>query len=254
MPPLNALSIVRRRAQGKAPPGSLRANCSGVASAQLGVGVSGSPTRQAPSLRVVSGGTKMTGIGPLLLFACIATATPGAATVMAIASGVRFGVARSMPLVAGLALGVGMMAAATGSGLGTALQMVPSAELILCLVGSSYLLWLSWRVARSGAPRMREVLAPSGLVTGLILTVQNPKAWAMTLGAAASFPGLATTPAALALLFGGIFAGFVLLALSFWCVAGRAMGRWLRTERQWTVANAMLGVLLATSVIQIWWP
>ncbi|HWL80423.1 MAG TPA: LysE family transporter [Roseomonas sp.] len=192
-------------------------------------------------------------IWPLLLFAAIATITPGSATVMAIASGTRFGFARSLPLVAGLALGLGLMAAAAGGGLGAALLLAPAAQSMLRLAGTAYLLWLAWRIARSGAPHHEEAAAPAGLLLGLLLTCQNPKAWAVTLGAAASYSGLASSPAGLALLLGVTFVSFALLALSFWCAAGGAMGRRLRGERQWAVANGLLGALLAGSVVPIWW-
>jgi len=68
-------------------------------------------------------GLRMDEIWPLLLFTAISTATPGSATVMAVASGTRVGFARSLPLVAGLALGLGLglMAAAAGSVLGAVL-------------------------------------------------------------------------------------------------------------------------------------
>jgi len=64
---------------------------------------------------------------------------------------------------------------------------------------------------------------------------------------------LAASPAGLALLLGVTFVSFALLALSFWCAAGGAMGRRLRGERQWAVANGLLGALLAGSVVPIWW-
>ncbi|RMI20220.1 LysE family translocator [Pseudoroseomonas wenyumeiae] len=195
----------------------------------------------------------MDSIWPLLLFAAISTATPGSATVMAVASGARFGFVPSLPLVAGLALGIGVMAAAAAGGLGAVLLLLPSAQVALRLAGTAYLLWLAWRIARSGAPRHGGAAAPGGLLLGLLFTCQNPKAWAVTLGAAASFSGLAGSPAGLALLLGCTFAGFALLALSAWCAAGGVMGRRLRTERHWAVANGLLGALLAASVVPIWW-
>ncbi|HEY8612787.1 MAG TPA: LysE family transporter [Roseomonas sp.] len=196
----------------------------------------------------------MSTIWPLLAFTAVSALTPGAATVMAIASGARFGFLRSLPLLAGLGLGLGLMGAAAGSGLGAALLLVPSAQGAMRLAGTAYLLWLAWRIAQGGPPRGREGNVPGGVVLGLLLTMQNPKAWAVTLGAAASFSGLADGPAELALLLGGCFTGCALPALSFWCAAGREMGRRLRTERQWAVANGLLGALLAASVIPIWWP
>ncbi|RKK02658.1 LysE family transporter, partial [Teichococcus wenyumeiae] len=90
----------------------------------------------------------MDSIWPLLLFAAISTATPGSATVMAVASGARFGFVPSLPLVAGLALGIGVMAAAAAGGLGAVLLLLPSAQVALRLAGTAYLLWLAWRIAR----------------------------------------------------------------------------------------------------------
>jgi threonine/homoserine/homoserine lactone efflux protein len=193
-------------------------------------------------------------IWPLLAFTAVSAFTPGAATVMAIASGARFGVLRSLPLVVGLALGLALMGVAAGSGLGAALLLAPSAQGALRLAGTAYLLWLAWRIARSGPPRGGEGAAPGGLLLGLLFTVQNPKAWAVTLGAAASFSGLAESPTELALILGASFAVCALLSLFFWCAAGRAMGRRLRTGQQWAVANSVLGALLAASVVPIWWP
>lgn len=191
-------------------------------------------------------------IWPLLLFTAVAAFTPGAATVLAIASGARFGLWRSLPLVAGMALGLGLMGAAAGTGLGAALLLLPAAQLGLRLAGSAYLLWLAWRIARGGPPG-GGAARPGGVLLGLLLTLQNPKAWAVTLGAAASFAGLAESPARLALLLGGSFALCALAALSFWCAAGGALGRRLRGRRAWRVVNGGLGLLLAASVLPLWW-
>jgi threonine/homoserine/homoserine lactone efflux protein len=43
---------------------------------------------------------------PLVLFALVATATPGIATTLSTASGARFGFRRSVPLMAGSAAGL----------------------------------------------------------------------------------------------------------------------------------------------------
>ena len=48
---------------------------------------------------------------PLILFAVVSTFTPGAATTLATASGAHFGFRRSVPLMAGAALGLASMAA-----------------------------------------------------------------------------------------------------------------------------------------------
>jgi len=74
----------------------------------------------------------------------------------------------------------------------------------------------------------------------------------MGLGAAASFAALADGAMQLAVLLGAVFGLAAAVSLSMWCVAGTLLARLLRTERQWRVLNAVLGLLLAASIIPMW--
>lgn len=89
---------------------------------------------------------------------------------------------------------------------------------------------------------------PTSFLGGAYLLWLNPKSWAMTLGAAASFAALAGRPLQLAVLLGSAFSLAAALSLSLWCLARR-----LRTERQWWVLNAGLGLLLVASILPMWW-
>ena len=91
-----------------------------------------------------------------------------------------------------------------------------------------------------------------GLGAGLVLLWLNPKAWAMALGAASAFAGLASDWLQLAGLLGAIFGLAVAASLSLWCLGGLVLGRRLRTERQWRSVNAALGLLQASSVATLW--
>jgi threonine/homoserine/homoserine lactone efflux protein len=190
---------------------------------------------------------------PLALFVVSATLTPGGATALATASGAQFGFRRSVPLMAGLALGLASLAAASAAGLAGLLLAVPALQMAMRLAGSAYLLRMAWRIMRSGAPRqIAGEGRPTSFLGAACLLWLNPKGWAMALGAAASFNGLASGPMLLAALLGAAFGLAAALALSVWCVAGQLFVRLLRTERQWQALNAVLGVLLAGSVIPIW--
>lgn len=188
---------------------------------------------------------------PLALFVVVSTITPGGATTLATASGARFGFRRSVPLMAGIAVGLASLAAAAG--LAGLLLAAPSLQAVMRLAGSVYLLWLAWKITRSGPPNLRaDVGMPTSFLGGACLLWLNPKGWAMALGAAASFAALASGPLQLALLLGSAFGLAAAVSLSLWCVAGLLLARLLRTERQWRVLNAVLGVLLAASVIPMW--
>lgn len=190
----------------------------------------------------------------LILFAVVATATPGGSTTLATASGARFGLRRSLPLLLGIAVGLATLAAAAASGLAALMQSLPVLELALKLAGSSYLLWLAYRIGRAGAPRPGEGegKAPIGFTAGMLLLLLNPKGWAMAFGAAASFAALASSPMDLALIMGTTFGLAAMLSLTVWCVGGAVLARTLRSERQWQVLNIFLGTMLAASILPIW--
>ncbi|MGF6471907.1 LysE family translocator [Paraburkholderia youngii] len=195
----------------------------------------------------------MTSILPLLLFVAVATATPGGTTTLATASGARFGFVRSIPLMLGIALGLALLAALAALGLGGLLLALPSLQTAVKALGSAYLLWLAWRIARSGLPNAGNGPArPVTLVNGFLLLWLNPKGWAMTVGAAASFALLANNPNRLAMLLGGAFGVAACASLALWCALGVLLARLFRTPRHWRLLNLAMGVLLAASVIPTW--
>src|SRR5262245_32630034 len=93
---------------------------------------------------------------PLFLFVVVSTTTPGGATTLATASAAHFGYRRSMPFMCGIALGLGSMAASAAAGLGGVILAFPSLQLAMKLIGSLYLLWLAWKMARSGPPHLHS--------------------------------------------------------------------------------------------------
>lgn len=189
----------------------------------------------------------------LVAFAAASTISPGGATALATASGAHFGFRRSVPLLAGIAIGLASLAAAAAAGLAAAVLAVPALGLATRLAGTTYLLWLAFRLATSGAPRLDGALErPRSLAGGALLICYNPKAWAMTLGAAASFSGLADGPLALAAILGLVFGAAAMAALSLWCAAGLMLARLLTSERQWAVLNGLLAAMLVLSIVPMW--
>jgi len=195
------------------------------------------------------------GLAALVTFAVVATVTPGGANLLAAASGARLGLRRSLPLLAGLSLGVAALFATAGIGFGALLNAAPALDAAMRAAGSAYLLWLAGRIARSGPPGVpeREGAVPAGFLTGVILLWLNPKAWTTAIAASATFAGLAMSPALLAALLGAVFETAAAISLLLWCTCGLFLARALRTHAQWRVVNAALGAALAASVIPMWW-
>jgi threonine/homoserine/homoserine lactone efflux protein len=189
----------------------------------------------------------------LILFVIISTISPGGATALATASGAQFGYRRSIPLIAGIALGLASLAATSAAGLAGLFLAIPSFQMILKGTGSIYLFWLAWKIGKSGKPNLDvKSEKPISFISGAMLLWLNPKGWTMALGAAASFSSLASSPAELALILGTTFGICAIFALTIWSIAGLILARLLQTDLQWRITNVILGLLLASSIIPIW--
>jgi threonine/homoserine/homoserine lactone efflux protein len=156
-------------------------------------------------------------------------------------------------LLGGIACGLASLAAISGGGLGAILIGPPVLHIILKVAGTLYLLWLAIVIARSGAPGEKSAMSrPIRFWGGMGLLWFNPKGWAMTMGAAASFSALIPHPLSLSVLLGVAFGLSALCSLLIWCCAGVVMARVLNQSWQWRTLNIVLGALLAASILPIW--
>lgn len=191
-----------------------------------------------------------------MAFALIATLSPGGATTLATASGVRFGYRRSVPLMLGIATGLALLSTAGATGLGAVMTAFPALQFAIKLAGTLYLIWLAWQVWAAGQPKdtSSPEQRPIGYMSGVALLILNPKGWAMTMAAAASFAALSTEPFILAGIMATTFAVAALASLSVWCLGGALLSRVLTTEGQWRLVNRTLAGLLTLSIAPLWMP
>lgn len=192
----------------------------------------------------------LTNLLPLILFAVVSTLSPGGATTVATISGVRYGFLRSLPFIAGVVAGLALMSGVAARGLAGIIQGHSSLQLAMKLAGSLYLLILAVRMARSASPHSGASLSkPPGFMASVWLVWLNPKGWAMSLGAAASYAIPQVTPGLQAIIQGLTLGLAGLLSLSLWCVAGSVLARQIKTESGWRRINRLMALLLVVSVI-----
>lgn len=124
---------------------------------------------------------------PYILFCIVASGTPGPNNTLALASGVRLGFRRSLPFLAGVALGIACQMIAVGLGLGVVFNAHETVHDVLRVVGAAYLVWLAYRIATSG-PINAGDNDPStpGFWGAALFQWINPKSWAVTTSAVAS--------------------------------------------------------------------
>lgn len=113
----------------------------------------------------------------LSLFAVVSSITPGPNNTMILASGVRFGLRRSLPHLAGISLGFGFMLVIVGLGLHAVLHDYPIVLDVLRYVGSAYLLWLAYQLATAPPPSTTDAGAaqPMGFWAAAAFSGSTPK-------------------------------------------------------------------------------
>ncbi len=190
----------------------------------------------------------------LVVFALVATGSPGGATTLATASGARFGFKRTVPLILGIAFALALLMAVSGTSLAAALKSNPFLEFSVKAFGSAYLLWLAVKIGLAGPPRQTEVdtSRPTSLPGGAVLLLINPKAWAMAMGVASSFSDMVSEPIVLGAILAGTFVFAASFSLSVWALAGGVVARLFIFDWHWNVFNGLMAVLLAATVMQFW--
>jgi threonine/homoserine/homoserine lactone efflux protein len=124
-----------------------------------------------------------------LSYALVTAITPGPNNAMLLASGVNFGVSKSVPHMLGICLGFGVMFLGIGLGGGAVFLAFPNLHTIMRAAGVVFLLYLAWNIAKSG-PMLDATVAfgrPMTFLGAAAFQWVNPKAWVMAIGAIATF-------------------------------------------------------------------
>ena len=112
--------------------------------------------------------------------------TPGMCMTLALTLGMSVGLKRSLPMMAGELLGVGLIAVLAAVGVATIMLQFPDVFTIFKLIGGLYLAWIGIEMWRSrGSLAIPENLdtqqssKPLDLaLKGFITAIANPKGWA----------------------------------------------------------------------------
>ena len=182
-------------------------------------------------------------------FAFASSVTPGPNNMMLVASGVNFGVRRTLWHVAGINVGFPVMLLLTGLGLGQVFQRYPMIYTAMKVVGIVYMLWLAWKVATSGPVREGEGTAGRPMTFWQAAAFQwvNPKAWAMVIGAIAAYTVPENYIGSL-LIITAVYALVGTPGSLVWAMFGAALRNWLRDPAKVRLFNIAMAALLVLSL------
>jgi len=191
-------------------------------------------------------------LAAMAMFAFVTSVTPGPNNMMLLASGVNFGVKRTLPHWLGVSLGHFVMLLLVGAGLESLLKAAPFVYQVMKVVGFVYLLYLAWGVARSGAPERHgeDATQPISFLGAAAFQWVNPKAWMMAVG---YFSNYMPTDASITfvVLTCMMFSAINFPSVGLWVWLGAKIEHYLQRDSLRKLFNWTMALLLVVSMIPV---
>ncbi len=189
--------------------------------------------------------------GAFVVFAFVASITPGPNNIMLMKSGLNFGFARTRPILFGVPVGFALMVAIVGLGLGAFFTAYPAAYTVVKYAAAVYLVYLAWMIANAGPMKDGDASGrPFSFLEAVAFQWVNPKGWAMAVGAASTYAAFAAFPfnmLAMAFVFGacGVVSSLI------WVWFGTTLRRVVTDAKTMRFFNVFMAILLVASLIPV---
>jgi threonine/homoserine/homoserine lactone efflux protein len=195
---------------------------------------------------------------PFMLFAFVASITPGPTNILILSNSARYGLKAALPIILGACVAAAGIVLAVGSGLGYSLTHSAGSQKAMQWLGIIWLSYLSWQIFRS--PVSDENLQALvngtqrlGMLGAASLQLVNPKTWMMAMAVASVFASEGSERQSQMMYLSLIFLLISLPCLGAWALLGAGSSRWLRSApamRRFNHSMALL--LLASAWMSLW--
>ena len=194
----------------------------------------------------------------LVGFTFVASMTPGPNNLMLMASGINFGLMRTIPHMMGVALGFALMIFLVGVGLMQVFEAFPVTYTILKIASVGYLSYLAWKIATAVPLKEDDDANTDVTVTGKPMTFfeaalfqwVNPKAWVMGVTAISTYT--TTNDSILSvLLVVGVILVVSLPSIGTWTYLGTQIKALLNNPIKRRIFNISAAALLIASLYPI---
>ncbi len=186
-------------------------------------------------------------------FAFVMSISPGPANLLLLISGANFGYKKTLPMVLGISAGFLMMVFFVGIGLGQFIVKHPFVYLALRISCFTYVLWLSFQIAKSrslGSTESNQMSEPFTFLQAALFQLINPKAWAVALILTVSYTSSSNFMASLMALI-VIFAIVNIPSISVWALFGAVLRESLAKGHRIAIFNISMALLLVCSMVPI---
>ncbi|MFJ5453993.1 MULTISPECIES: LysE family translocator [Pectobacterium] len=187
---------------------------------------------------------------PFLLFAFVASITPGPTNILILTNSQRYGVRNTLPAVVGACVAASAIVLISGAGAGEMLRQYPVVRQVMSWAGVLWLSWMSWQLFRAPAANLSgESHNRFTARAAALLQVINPKTWMMALAVVSLFAPAGEHALREISIMALWFLIISMVCLVCWAGLGKAVNRVFRT----TVAMVRFQRLMALCLFVSAW-
>jgi threonine/homoserine/homoserine lactone efflux protein len=190
----------------------------------------------------------MASLLPFLLFAFVASITPGPTNILVLSHSSRRGLIATLPIIFGACAAAALIVLVVGLGAGETLLRFPRVQQAMAWAGVLWLSWLAWQIFRSPPPSLDSKSQEQSLSVfgAALLQLVNPKVWMMAVAVVSVFVGGGDKTLRLL----ALSLAFLLVSLpcmTLWALLGVGSARLLSSPQAFKRMNAALALLLLLS-------
>lgn len=185
---------------------------------------------------------------PFAYFMAISSITPGPNNLMLAASGMNFGIRRTLPHMTGVVVGFTALMFLAAFGVGAVYKAYPQAHIMLSVFCAAYILYLAYKIATAGKPEAGTSGArPMTFVQAFMFQFVNPKGLVMALASTSTLlPHAPLAQQCLVL----VIMGFLINGpcVTIWAGFGTGMAKLFTSEKSHHIINAILALALIATI------
>lgn len=186
----------------------------------------------------------------LLVLATAMSFTPGPNTTLSTALAANHGLRRSLRFVLAVPVGWVLLLALCALGVGALVTGIPALRCAIKGVGIAYLLWLAFKLSRSGQlAQAQQAQLQVGFGQGVLLQFVNIKAWLLALTIVAGWVAGQSDVSTRMLVVLPVMALYALSSNLLYACIGAALRQWLAQGQRLLWFNRGMAALLVLTAI-----
>jgi len=193
--------------------------------------------------------TMLSTLVPFMLFAFVASITPGPTNILVLSNSARYGFKAALPIILGACAGAAGIVLMVGSGVGGSLVHLPAVQTTMQWAGIAWLSYLAWQIFTAPPQALASQSADKrlGLIGAASLQLINPKTWMMALAVVSVFANNDTKQQSQVLYLSLVFFLISLPCLGAWALLGAASSHAFTSPHAMRRFNQWMALLLLSS-------